>query len=73
MEVAMNVVCGYCGLEGDIEIIGDDKHTVSFDGMNCRFVQEQASKPSGAEITGRCPHMEKAADEEVARYRQLEG
>ena len=68
----MNVVCDYCGIEGDVEIIGDDKHRVSFAGLNCRYLQEQASKPGGGEITGRCPHIEKAADEEVARFRQLD-
>ena len=71
-EMTMNVVCDYCGLQGDVEIIGSDKHKVSFDGMNCRYQQELANKPGGAEIAGECPHIEKVADQEVARFRQAE-
>jgi hypothetical protein len=68
----MDAYCKVCGVKADIEIIGDDKHRASFDQLSCRYLQEAGSKPGGTEITGRCPHLEEAVEEQVAKFRQAE-
>ena len=62
-------VCGYCGAEADVTITSD-RHSYTYPGLQCRYLLEQASKPGGAPITGECPHIAKAVEEEVAELRE---
>jgi hypothetical protein len=40
-------VCDYCGLEAEVIVANDTKHTYTYPELECRFLQEQASKPGG--------------------------
>jgi hypothetical protein len=64
-------VCDYCGVEADVTIISDNKHSYTYPELDCRFLQEQASKPGGLQMFHKveCPHLVKAVDEEVAELR----
>jgi hypothetical protein len=64
-------VCDYCGVDADVTITGD-RHTYTYPELECRFLQEQASKPGAAPILEgqeECPHIVKAVDEEVNAIR----
>ena len=65
-------VCDYCGVEADVTITSDNKHTYNYPALECRWLQEKASKLSAAPaLQGQeeCPHIMKAVDEEVAKRR----
>jgi hypothetical protein len=64
-------VCDYCGLEADVTITSSNRHTYTYPELECRFLQEQASKPSGLQMfhKAECPHLVKAVEEEVAELR----
>jgi hypothetical protein len=61
-------VCKYCGLEAVVTITSDNKHTYTYPVLECRWLQEQASRLGAAPILEgqeECPHTVKAVDEEV--------
>jgi hypothetical protein len=65
-------VCGYCGVEAAVTITSDNKHSYNYPVLECRWLQEKASKLSAAPILQKqeeCPHIAKAVDEEVAERR----
>ena len=43
-------VCDYCALKADVTITSDRKQTYTYPELECRFFQEQASKPSGLQM-----------------------